>query len=47
MRSDCKKYRKERIGEVNYNKSVADKYKNILPQEVYDALYNWEIDMTN
>ena len=28
-----------------YIKSVADRYKNILPQEVYNALYEWKVEL--
>ena len=30
-----------------YIKEIADKYQEILPQEVYEALYSWEIDITD
>ena len=26
-------------------KQVADEYKNIIPQNVYDALYNYKLDI--
>lgn len=31
----------------NYIKFVADEYKNIIPKKLYDALYDWEIKITD
>lgn len=28
-------------------KEVADKYKQFIPRKLYDALYNWEVEMTD
>ena len=31
----------------DYLKQLADKYKGIIPQNVYDALYNYEVEITD
>lgn len=31
----------------NYIKTVADEYKNLIPKQVYDAMYQYEIEMTD
>ena len=31
----------------NEIKRVADLYKNIIPKNVYDALYKWEVEITD
>lgn len=31
----------------NYIKQVADKYKDLIPSELYIALYNWEVEIND
>ena len=31
----------------NYIKEVADKYKNLISQKVYQSLYNYQIEITD
>ena len=30
-----------------YIKEVADLYKNIIPQKVYDAMYSYQVEITD
>ena len=39
---DCYKYNKEKI-----IKQVADKYKPYIPKKLYDAMYNYEVEITD
>lgn len=36
-----------KIEKEKYIKQVADKYKDQIPQKVYDALYNYEVEITD
>ena len=36
-----------KIAKESYIKEVADEYKDIIPSVVYDALYNYEIEITD
>ena len=31
----------------NYIKQVADEYKDLIPQEVYEALYKYEVEIND
>lgn len=31
----------------NYIKQVADEYKNLIPDKVYQALYNYKVEITD
>ena len=31
----------------NYIKKVADEYKNLIPSELYEALYKWEVEIND
>lgn len=31
----------------NYIKQVADEYKNLIPKELYDAMYKWEVEIND
>ena len=31
----------------NYIKTVADEYKNLIPKQVYDAMYQYKIEITD
>ena len=39
---DCYKYNKERV-----IKKVADEYKSYIPKELYDAMYRYEVEITD
>ena len=31
----------------NYIKQVADEYKDLIPKELYDAMYKWEVEIND
>ena len=31
----------------NYIKEVADEYKNLIPQKIYNAMYKWEVEIND
>lgn len=36
-----------KIAKEKYIKEMADKYKEYLPQKLYDAMYNYQVDITD
>ena len=36
-----------KIYKENYIKQVADEYKDLIPKELYDALYRYEVEIND
>lgn len=40
-------FRAYKIAKEQYIKEMADKYREYLPQKIYDAMYNYQVDITD
>jgi hypothetical protein len=36
-----------KVFKENYIKQVADKYKDLIPQKLYDAMYKYEVEIND